>query len=85
MNAVDLYTGMTVVYSDDYVKAWENAYLEGREDYEDFLKIDLWKGVLVGLTFVAGIVTVQTKAGAKEFASVKQIHIDNLAIPEEDE
>jgi hypothetical protein len=78
MEAGDMSIGAEIMYSDAYVDAWENAYLEGREEYEDFVRIKEWRGVLVGLTFVAGIVTVQTKALAKEFASAKQIHIDNI-------
>ena len=75
MYAEDLAIGMSVRYSDEYVHYWENAYLDGRETYEDFVSIRDYVMTLVGLTFKPGIVVVESSG------STRQIHVDNL-IPE---
>lgn len=75
MYADDLALGLSYKYSHEYVDAWERAYLEGRESFEDFDLITDYVMQLVGLTFTAGIVTVMGPSG-----SVKQIHVDNLRL-----
>ena len=72
MYAEDMAIGMSVEYSNEYVDYWENAYLDGRESYEDFVSIRDYVMILVGLTFKPGIVLVEAAGSAKP------IHVDNL-------
>lgn len=75
MYAEDLAIGIRYEYSDEYVDAWERAYLDGRESYDDFIAIGQCVMTLVGLTFNFGVVIVMGPSGKNE-----EIHVDNLKL-----
>ena len=80
MYAIDLYIGMELEYSDEYVEAWQSAYLEGREEWETFQSIREYMMRLVGLTQKAGLVVVE-HAGNEHGVNVRTIHVDNVQAP----
>ena len=80
MYAEDIALGLSYKYSDEFVDMWNNAYLEGREDWEEFVKIRDYVMKVVDLTYTPGVVMVQGAGG-----SIKQIHVDNLQLIKADE